>query len=65
VKEIKIYVWDMSPSAGTKSKELQGDTKVRTKIRNESDVLEQILYTRESVQLHFHWFVPIIGKYKV
>jgi hypothetical protein len=32
-----------------KTKKLQGDTKFRTKIRNESDILEQFLYTRELV----------------
>jgi hypothetical protein len=54
MKEIKIYVWDVSSSAGTKDKKLQGDTKVRTRIRNERDVLHQFLYTRELVYVHFH-----------
>jgi len=39
----------VSPSAGTKDKEAAGRYKFRTRIRNESDILEQFLYTREVV----------------
>ena len=44
----------MSTHQQAPKKKLQGDTKVRTRNRNERDVLEQFLYTRELVQVLFH-----------